>query len=61
MGLSSEFPVSRLINRASMSAKFNVGIPNEKFKFAIKANFVTLVPVGASGFITPPLSHNINV
>lgn len=44
-----------------MFTKFNVGTPSEKFKFVIKANFVTLVPVGASGFITPPLSHNINV
>lgn len=31
--------------------------PMKKFQFVIKVHFVTLVPVEASGFITPPHHH----
>lgn len=52
--------VGRLTNGPSVSTNFNVwlsdvGIPNEKFILVIKANFVTLVPVAASGFT--PTEH----
>lgn len=51
--INSEFPVSRLTNGLLVSTEFNVRISNEKLKFVIQANFVTLVPVVASGFIGP--------